>query len=376
VTVPRDNRGSGGLFSLEISDRAPDDWSSLLLRDPAAEYTQSQHWTDTVSGHLPEAGAVWLSLRRAGDLVGGLNAVVRTSSRKVMGLPPGFRRVDSSFEGTSGGPVVAGNLEDAEQDQVFGELVDVLAVQRGGLLGSCAMVLNPMKEERFGPLMRSRSRWVRQDAPTAVVSLGGGIDQVEKSRLVNNKRNERNRGLRRGAEVFATDDAALFGEYYGIYDLASRHWGIDPVPQPLLQALLRDGDDHVFFTCVRLEGKVIGGHLNLHFGNKVLAWNGVTDPLYARTHFPATLCFWGDLVEACRRGASWLDLGGSGGMGSLTGFKKYFGAELQTRGLYVLDTPVAGLLKKGRKIWRRKREARPSDRWHDSGPGAGNGECP
>ena len=374
MTVSVDIDGSGAGFSLEISNRAPGGWAELLSRDPTAEFTHTQYWSDAVCGNLPHAGAVWLSLRRSGDLVGGLNAVQSTSFRKVIGLRYGLKRLDSSFEGTSGGPVIAGDIAPAEQDLVFEKLVDALADLRRGLLDSCAMVLSAAREERFGRLMRIRSAWVRQDAQTAVVSLSGGIDQVEKDKLVMNKRNERNRGLRRGAEVFATDDATLFGEYYGIYDRAALHWGIDPVPESLLQALLRDGDGRVFFTCVRLDGKVIGGHLNLHHRDKVLAWNGVTDPQYARTHFPATLCLWGDMVEACRRGAAWLDLGGSGSIGSLAGFKKYFGAELQVRGLYVLDSPTTGLLRKGRDKWRAKREPSSPDRWHDAGPGTKNRE--
>jgi hypothetical protein len=365
---------SDGAFSLEMSDRAPGEWTDLLARDPAAEYTHSQHWTKTVCDHLPGAGAVYLTVRRSGDLVGGLNAVGSPSPRKIWGLPMGRRRLDSSFEGTSGGPVIAGDLDKHEKDLIFGLLVDALGARRGGLLGSCSMVLSPAQEERFGRLMRHRSGWVRHDAHTAVVSLSGGIDQVEKERLVMNKRNERNRGLRRGAEVFATDDPALLKVYYGIYHQAARHWGIDPVPYPLLQALLCDDDNRVFFTCVRLEGKVIGGHLNLHFGQKVLAWNGVTDPRYARTHFPATLCFWGDLVEACRRGAAWLDLGGSGSVGTLAGFKKYFGAELQMRGLYVRDSSLTGLLRKGRDLWRGKRGISSPQKWHDSTSGEGSGE--
>jgi len=371
VTVPVDNSSR---LSLEISHRAPPDWADLLSRDPAAEYTHTRYWSDAVCDNLPDADAVWLTLRRSGDLVGGLTAVGRASSRKVAGLPLGLRRLDSSFEGTSGGPVVAADIDAAEQDQVFSDLVDALAAQRPRMLGSCAMVLSASTQKRFGALMKGRAAWAHQDTHTAVVSLSGGIDQVEKDKLVMNKRNERNRGLKRGAEVFVTDDAALFGEYYMIYNRAAVHWGIDPVPQSLLQALLRDGDGRVFFTCVRLEGKVIGGHLNLHYRDKVLAWNGVTDPRYARTHFPATLCFWGDMVEACRRGAAFLDLGGSGSVGSLSGFKKYFGAELQARGLYVLDSPATGLLKKGRDFWRNNKGTLAQERWHDSGSGAGNGD--
>ena len=140
--------------------------------------------------------------------------------------------------------------------------------------------------------------------------------------------------------------------------------------------MLRDKDDRAFFVCVRLAGQVIGGHLNLHYGDKVLAWNGVTDPQYARTHFPATLCFWGDMVEACRRQARWLDLGGSGSVGSLAGFKKYFGAELRVRGLYTRDTWGSGLVKKGRDTWRNRRGGSGPQRWHDGKSANKSGKSP
>jgi hypothetical protein len=363
-------------FDLEISDRAPEGWSNLLDRDPAAEYTHTQHWTETVCAHLTGAKAFWVSLRRSGELVGGLNAVSRSSVRKVLGLPLRINRLDSSYAGTSGGPVIAADLEREDRDRAFRQLVAALGVRRRGLLGSCGLALSPAQEKIFGGWLGSGSDWVRQDAPTAVVSLSGGIEQVDRERLVMNKRNERNRGLRRGAEVFATDDADLLAEYYEIYLQASRLWGVTPVPLGLLQGLLKDEEGRVFFTCVRLEGRVIGGHLNLHFGDRVLAWNGVTDPEFARTHFPATLCFWGDLVEACRRGAAWLDFGGSGNVSSLEGFKKYFGATLQMRGFYIRDGAATKLLRQGRDLLRPSRTRESRLRWHDARPGPDEREGP
>ena len=364
------------LFQLEISPRAPDDWTDLLSRDPSAEYTQTRYWTEAVCTHLPGARAVWLSLRRSGLLVGGMNVVERTGEKRLKGLIPGRRRLESSLEGTSGGPLVAGDLGSAEQDHVFGMLIDGLAGLSLGPLGTIAMVLGPAQEKRFGPLMRKRPGWVRNEAPTAAVSLDGGIEQVQKSRLVRTKRNERNRGLRRGVEVFPTDEVELLREYYGIYQRATRHWGVEPAPLALLESLLLDPAGRVFFICVRFEGKVIGGHLNLHYGDRILAWNGVTDPALSRSHFPGTLCFWGDLVEACLRNAAWLDMGGSGGVGSLVGFKKYFGAELQMRGLYIRDSRAAGILRKGRDLWRRRPGTGSTVRWHDAVAGTDKGETP
>ena len=99
---------------------------------------------------------------------------------------------------------------------------------------------------------------------------------------------------------------------------------------------------------------MIGGHLNLHYGDRVIAWNGVTDPALARTHFPATAAIWGDLVESCARGARWLDLGGSGGVIRLEDFKRSFGAREQERGWYTSDAPALSLLRSLRDRWRQR----------------------
>ncbi len=353
--------------AIEAATTAPADWPELLAACQAADYSHTRHWQDTVCAHRPGARQLWLSARQDGKLVAGLAAVAAAPVRRLGGLLA-VRRLESSVEGTSGGPLLHPELGPARQDELFNSLVDRLLAARPGGLASAAIALNPLSEKMYGHLLADRPEWRRQDSPTAMVSLAGGIGVVERERLVMNKRNERNRGLRRGAEVFVTTDADLLAEYYGIYAAACANWGVVPTPLGLLQGLLRDPADRVFFTCVRLDGAVIGGHLCLHQGERVLAWNGVTDPALARTHFPATLCFWGDLVEACRRGAQWLDFGASGGVNSLAGFKRYFGAELMTRGFYVADTSPLRLLRRGGQLVQSLGQ-RTQRRWHDGATG-------
>lgn len=354
-----------GKFLLGVADQAPEDWDELLQRDPRAEYCQTRHWAESVGRHVPGARILWLTVRRSGVLVAGLHAVAHVSIRKALGVPVKFGHWDCSFEGTSGGPLIDADLTDDSQDTVFSLLVDEVASLRRGAFGSCALVLNPYQEERFGSLMTARPGWARRSTLTAVIPLAGGIDEVEKDRLVNNKRNERNRGMRRGVEFFSTTNENLLGEYFRIYEQAAAHWGVPPNPLGLLKDLLADPDNRVFFTCVRLENRVIGGHLNLDFGGRVLVWNGVTDPAYARKYFPASICIWGDLVESCLRKATWLDLGGSDGLHTLSGFKRYFGAEMQTRGLYIHNSSLLRLLKTCRDSWRKMNGSSSLDRWHD-----------
>jgi CelD/BcsL family acetyltransferase involved in cellulose biosynthesis len=352
---------------LDRAANAPDGWDDLVAADGSTDYPHAAHWTESAARALPGATALWLTARREGRLVAGLAAVQQRAGRG----PLARRRLDSSVEGTSAGPLVAADLSQPEQEALARALLRAYRSLRPGPLGAVALALGPDRERRLGPLLGGPGGWTRHASPTAVIDLAGGAGFVERERLAMTKRNERNRGLRRGALVTATREAADLAAYYPLYAAAAAHWGVRPTPLDFLEALLADPRERVFFTCVRLEGRVIGGHLNLHLGDRVFAWNGVTDPACARTHFPATLCFWGDIVEACRRGARWLDVGASGGQASLEGFKRFFGAELQERGYYV-DEGAA--LRLARTIGGRARagrgERRSGARWHDGRTGA------
>jgi len=310
--------------------------------------------------------AFWLTARLNGRLVGGLAGLKKSKP---------VTRWESNLEGTSGGPLVDATLPDELTHRIFEKLVDQFLQLRGSAMGSTCLTLNHPQEDHFGNLLAdSKVQWQRKDIPAAVIPLEGGLEFVEMTLMKKNKRNERNRALKRNAHIKITNDPELLAAYYPIYEKASERWNLPPAPLPFLQALLNDnntvanGMNRTFFTCVMLEDEVIGGHLNLQFRDRVIAWNGVTAPQFSRTHFPATLAVWGDIEESCRRGARYLDLGGSGGVVSLEGFKKHFGAFSEIRGHYVLDSVGMKILRGGKKLLQGFRSTTSSGqprRWHD-----------
>ena len=362
---------------VERSARAPAGWDALVAADGTNDYPHSAHWNEAAAATIPGTGAVWLTAAGDGRLLAGLVAVERRAGRGILSR----RRCDSSYEGTSCGPLVAADLAPGRQEALVRDLLAAFVRLRAGSLGAVTVALGPEREARLGHLLAGDRRWVRHESPTAVIDLAGGADEVAARRLSMTKRNERNRGLRRGAVVDVTADRAALAEYYPLYRVAAAQWGVAPTPLPFLEALLADPAHRVFFTRVRVDGRVVGGHLNLHLGDRVFAWNGVTDPSVARSHFPATLCFWGDIVEACRRGARWLDAGASGGISSLGDFKRYFGAEPRARGYYVCEGAAARTLRSVRALaggprLGSARRGLPGRRWHDGrdgGPQAGGG---
>ena len=351
-----------GGIRIVIQATPPGAWETLLAADSRADYFHTTHWLESICRCHDGVSPLWILADSSGHLVGGLGVAVRAGRIRT--------RLDSSMDGTSGGPVIDEDLTTNIQREVFTTLLDRLDELRKGPLGIATVSLNKGHEAAFGDLLAARSGWRRRDVPAAVIPLIGGPGHIEANLMKKNKRNERNRGLRRGCEVFATDDVSLLDAYYPIYQQANETWGLTPTPLAFLRALLADPLDRVFFTCVRVEGQVIGGHLNLHLGGRVMAWNGVTDPAYARSHFPATVAVWGDIVEACRRGAGGLDLGASGGVVSLSSFKQYFGAREEVRGFYSHPAPLFAGLDFLRTRLRGSRTG-GARRWHDHDPGTG-----
>lgn len=346
--------------TLSRSAELPQDWDALVRGCATAEYTQTAHWLLSARRHYRGARLVVLAVRRGDRLVAGLAAVTRRKGPIL--------HLDSSLEGTSGGPLVLDSLDPQTRSRLFLLLVNRFGRERRGPLTTLGLALCPAHEKEFGPRMCGLGDWRRREVSTAAISLDGGLERVDRERVAMNKRNERNRGLRRGAEVFATNDPLHLSRFYPLYHKAAAHWGIEPVPEAFMQDLLRGSDlpgqvGEAFLTCVTLEGQVIGAHLNLHLGDRVLAWAGVTDPAHSRTHFPSTLCNWGDLSAACERGARWLDLGASDVAGTLLNFKKFFGAELQLRGFYTSMGPALRLAYRVRN--RISQRGEKAGRWHD-----------
>ena len=373
---------SSASLRLRTWTEPPPQWENLLEADGGADFFHTLTWTRAAAAAYPELSPLWVTAelqepgQESGEMVGGLVGVRRSSRVLLLGSSAHFL---SHLDGTSGGPLVAAHLPAWQQERVFGALVDRALTLRQGLLCSCGLSLNTDHERRFGTFLAGDPRFRRRQVPAAVIDLSGGPEKVEMERFAKNKRNERNRGLRRGAEILVTRDREYVRRYYPIYVQATSTWGIDPVPLAFLEQLLEDPEERVFFTCVLVDGRVAGGHLNLQFGTQVMAWNGVTDPDLARSHFPATVAVWGDVVEACRRSAVKLDLGASGGVVSLAGFKKHFGATMENRGFYLNES---GGLRVARRVqrwvarWRVFLGPEQSRRrWHDAGAGDANPEA-
>lgn len=321
----------------------PADWDTLLLASPASGFTHRPVWTRTLAEHLPGRSGVWLIARTAGRPVAGL-ALLETRRGP-------FRVVEGHFDGTCGAPLVTGDLpDDLARTAVAALVAELHAQTRRPRYLTTALHLPEDWDRALQPQLEGLG-FRRTAVPVAVMPLARGLAHVESNLLKKNRRNERNKALRRGCRLGVTDDPAVLEEFYPIYRSAAHRWGAAPVDRFLLADLLAGGGGEVFCTTVRFEGELLGAHYNFVDGDTVVAWLAASVRERSKELFPSTLLVWADLEEACRRGAVWLDLGAHGGQPGVANFKKLLGAEELTRGSYVRHTA-------GGRAWRALRRLR------------------
>ena len=126
-------------------------------------------------------------------------AVSSADSPPSAGAGSLLRRLESSVEGSPAGPVVDPTLDAATRDAVFAALVAAYAAARrrpDGVRGLHPRAA-PAKPRTARASPPAGSGGARR-CPTALVDLAGGLAHVEAHVLSNNRRNERNRGLKRG----------------------------------------------------------------------------------------------------------------------------------------------------------------------------------
>jgi CelD/BcsL family acetyltransferase involved in cellulose biosynthesis len=333
-------------LAVEAAASPPAGWDAWLGAAGAGEYAASAWWTQAAARHFPAARAVWLAGRLEGRLVGGLAAV----GRRRFGL----ERLESSVEGSPGGPVVDPTLDAATRGAVFAALVHAYARRVRGRTVSATFTLGRDAEAAHGSGLADSRIWRREEVPTALVDLNGGLDYVEAHVLSNNRRNERNRGLKRGCTLHVASDAADLAAWYPLYLEVAQDWAQAPVPLAFMQDLARARPERAFLVQVRRGGQIIGGHFCVHWGERITALYGASRRDVAKELFPATLLYWQDLVEGCARGAAAVDFGGFGGQAGLRRFKELMGTREELRAQYTFMPGPWRAVMGARQRWRRR----------------------
>lgn len=304
-------------------DEPPAGYVSLLDSLPDGEFTASVQWSRLAAAHHPATAAEWLAVTGED---GGLVAAVPLLARRRRGLT----RLESGLDGTVGGLAVRHDLDEARRRSAIAAAGRALAARVRGRRGLAALTLAGHGAADTAAQL-AEAGWLRQDYDSAVVDCRGGLEHVERALWTNNRRNERNRGLKRGCALHDAPDREALIAWYALYRVEAAAWAQAPVPLAFLLALVEQAPDRVVFSHVTLDGEVVAGHFGFVSRRRLVAWQGAIRHDLARTHFLTTLLYWQDLAGACARGLEAVDLGGCVGRDSLWDFKRRCGARPEPR---------------------------------------------
>ena len=321
----------------------PERWEALLARCPEPDFTASATFCELIGHQLEGASSLYLVAELEGEQVGYLPVVVRTRR--------GLTRLESSADGALAGPQLVGDIGPRVAAAAYEALARDLADRVGGRTVVAAMNVGTVAG---GPPLPGIEdpRWLCEDYEAAVVDCRGGIEQVERELWTNNRRNERNRGLKRGCTLEAARDRETLARWYPLYLEAAKRFAPAAVPLACFEALLALPEQRSVLNVVRLEEDIIAGHFCFRSRDRLVAWQSAVRLDLQRSHFPTTLAYWLDVSLTCELGLAAIDFGGCAGRDTLWDFKRRCGGRPEPRrqwsrrsGLGRLAQRAAGLLR-------------------------------
>jgi len=328
----------------------PAAWDALLAGAAEVQLAQERVWLDLAARHLPGARPRVLLAHHEGEVVGGLAAIERRRR--------GLVRLESSLDGVPAGPVLRADLPHDLRTATFAALLRALAGLVGGRVLLAAQTLAGTVAIAQADRLAAPP-WRLAAYAASVLDCREGLDHVERALWTNNRRNERNRGLKRGCVLAAETDPAAIDEWYPLYRSDARNWAQAPLPAAYLRAALGEAPDRFVLTTCRHQGRLIGGHVCFRSAGRLVAWQSGMAPEFHRTLFPTTLVYWQDAVLACAEGLAAVDYGGSLGRDSLAAFKRRCGTVPEAR-RELLAWSRPGRLARGAAGLLRRFRGRPS----------------
>jgi CelD/BcsL family acetyltransferase involved in cellulose biosynthesis len=289
---------------VETIDRCPHELDEIARRVPQATFYHTRIWLDSLTSSFPAWRFRCLVARTGAETLGYLPFFVvdRGIARTCWSLP----------FGTYGGPVVAD--DDAVGEPLIKRFLDLRSesgVHEVGLVD-------------FHNRTEDASLSCRQ-ALTHILELEVGFETIWNERFEKSKRRQSRKAEREGITVTEAASTDEVKEYYRIYEKRSDEWNQSvKYPQSLFINLVEKGRGSVRLFLARVEGELLGGHLNFYFGDTVTAWNGVTT-VDSRSAQASTLLYSKCIRHACESGFKRYNLGGSMGKKSLMAYKESLG---------------------------------------------------
>lgn len=293
------------------------DWDRLVAGDPASSFYHERAWMDALVEAYRYYHPLYLVARDdAGRLLGAIPAIrsVRAGLTQLLSLP----------YGTYGDPLVTGS-DVAEQAAVRDFLLSgwLREARRPGTVRAHLVLYHP-------PVAGSLPAGLRRDEATHLLDLSVGFDPLWNSYFQGDKRTECRKAEREGVVVRDVTGADGAATLESLYRRQAEQWtNHTPFPPGFLARLVERDPQNVRVWVAAREGTPLAAQLVLHHKREATTWLASSAP-EARRFGAGTFLYRAVIEEACARGHTSFNLGGSQGNPDLEAYKSGFGTSLRS----------------------------------------------
>lgn len=276
-----------------------DDWDSVIKQCSHTTVFQSGAWRDVLAGSFKQLDPVYLLIKQADSVIGGLPAFVFQPI-------PGIRLWNSMPWNLFGGPQIIDSAQVNPKDVIstIETYLETLSAERGW----CELnwTLSPTDSIKYGDSL-TEAGYERTERFTHLLKTSPDIDTLW------NAYNKRVRGAIRkaqksGVEVNNTDTDEDLSTFYDMYLMTLKRLGGTPKPQTLMKMLLQNGIAKL--AIAKYQGSIIAGLLYLYYNRTVTLWCEASLPDYLQ-YRPNNAIFHHIITWACAHGYEWVDFGAS-----------------------------------------------------------------
>lgn len=265
-------------------------------------------WSEILDASFPSFRPLWITARDDGRLSGFMPAV-----RAGKGL---FHSLYSLPFGTYGTPVA----DDAStRNRILEAFID--KARGPGCLEGVVNLFSLEEGTETTPPPGCRME------ECSIIDLEGGFERYRSRSLSRKKRQICNGCEREGIDVRPLESEEEMEEFYAIYLSGSAGWGgVHPYPKVFFERLLEASSEGVLVLGAFLGGRMLGGHIDLFFGDIAQGWQAGMSP-GRDAPGAASYLIYSAVREACERGIRYFNLGSSGGDDGMIFFKESMGGK-------------------------------------------------
>jgi CelD/BcsL family acetyltransferase involved in cellulose biosynthesis len=316
----------------EFEHRPPrEELVSFIVSSRHATFFQTPAWLESLEAAFAAFDSAWFTVRERGELVGAM-PVVR------MARGP-FSYLWSLPFGTYGDPI-------ARDESIRGVLLKKFfhVARSPSCLEAGVNLFHPAPEGSIPFEARVRPEECR------IVALERGFEEVWSTGWSSKRRQLVRRAEDAGVAVRLLESEAEVRRFHEIYAHESHPWGgVHPYPLMLFVELFRRRSEGVLVWGAFLRDELLGGHIDLYFGDTAQAWQGGMAE-QAKEFETGALVIKKAMEEACARGCRVFNLGSSGGNEGILFFKESLGGREYAYASATVRKRWWGLLRGRRRV--------------------------